>query len=177
MSIRIAAAFLVLATCPHVYAQKACVGQYGPIVGCSSDSRHFPCYTSPDAIVQAMCQGKGSASLIGKPHKGNKCGYHYFQVTCQQGSGNVVAATNTQEQASEPYFVAGRIRCMENGEYPSFEITVQSSASGESCASARQKIESNFRAADRCKYSSSGTFPNRSWDGREIQWLQTTTCR
>lgn len=161
----------------HTFAQKACSGQYGPIVGCTSDSRHFPCYTSPDTMVKAMCPGgEGTASQLGKPRSGNKCGYHYFQISCAQRS-TLPAPTRTQAPADRPYSVSGRIRCLENGSYPSFEITVDSNASGESCTIARQAVDNYFRQQDRCRNSPSGIYPNRSWDGKKIEWLQTNTCR
>ena len=176
MWIRMACILLFFAA-GHAYAQKACAGEFGPIIGCSSDSRHFPCYTSPDTMVKAMCpNGEGTATLLGKPSRGNQCGYHYFQISCV-GASAATPSTSTQAQSSASSFVTGRIRCLENGEYPTFEITVQSSAGGESCASARQTVEEYFRSQDRCKYSSGGTYPNRSWDGKNIQWLQTNTCR
>ena len=166
---------LLLSSANHAYAQKACAGEHGPLLGCSSDSRHFPCYTSPDTMVKNMCPGgEGTATLLGKPHKGNKCGYHYFQVSCAQGTATPSAAT-TPAQASTSYSVTGRARCLENGAYPTFEITVQSSANGDSCASARKTVESYFQSQDRCRYSPSGNYSNRSWDGN-IQWLQTNTC-
>lgn len=74
-----------------------------------------------------------------------------------------------------PYFATGRIRCLENDVYPSFEIVEQSSAYGSSCSNAKQAIQGYFTSADRCKYSAAGTFYNRRWDGN-ITWVQTTTC-
>lgn len=165
---------LLLMLSGKVNAQKACTGQHGPIIGCSSDSRHFPCGTSPQSMVEAMCpNGIGSHTLL-SVHKGNRCGYHYFQINCSQPS-RVLPPPASTSNVPKSFAATGRIYCMENGITPSFNIYTDSSAVGESCRAAQQSVEAYFAEKDRCRYSPAGTYPNRRWDGK-IEWLRTTKC-
>ena len=92
---------------------------------------------------------------------------------------SLVAATClfAMEAAFAQATATGRIKCMENGQWPSFEITAQTTQPGADCASARAAVQQYFQSADRCRSNAGATYPNRSWPGGEITYLQTNTCR
>lgn len=158
-------------------SMKACIGQHGPIIGCSSDSRHFPCYTSPDAVAQSMCGGAGQAKVT-SIHKGHKCGYHYLDVTCNAGMSTNASPSATAKTAQGSVVTAtGYVKCVHR-ESGASEGTVQSTGqnSNGDCSQARKAVIEYLNGADRCYNDGSATRTWRQRSDKQIYWLQTNTC-
>ena len=135
--------------------------------GCLAGRRHI--------FQRQKCGGVDPVDVtVLSSNRGGECGITWVRLHCAGGSPE--STSTTAQTSNEPYTAVGRIRCLENGSYPAFDIVQQSAANGASCSQAKSKVENHFRSADRCRNSSAGVFPNRSWSGGNIQWVPTGSC-